>query len=223
MRYNDFEKAFSSVRMRRYLYACSGNKNKAMQIYRYNVQLCEQFYGALNLFEVVLRNAINSHYIIQFSDPNWIKTQLGKGGLLEHSPQNAKTQTLINNLVTSGRYSNDRLVSGVTFGFWPYLFTKLPFRAGGQTLLRIFPGRITGTNQRTVYNELQQIKNFRNRIAHHEPVCFDKLGTINLDNARENYQLLLKYIRFLGYNPVELFWGMNINPGSIIDKIERLK
>lgn len=147
---------------------------------------------------------------------------MAAGGFLEHAPQNTKTQQLISNLTANGTYTNDRIVSGVSFGFWPYMFTRLPFRLGGQSLLRIFPNRATGTNQRTIYNELQQIKNFRNRIAHHEPVCFDVAGNINTTYACDNYQLILKYVRFFGYNPQELFYGMSTKPDSVISAIDTL-
>lgn len=222
MRYDEYEIALSPARLNRYMVACRGNKARALQLYRYNVKLCEQFYGILNVFEVILRNAIDNHYKHQYSDSNWIRTQMAAGGFLEHAPQNTKTQQLISNLTANGTYTNDRIVSGVSFGFWPYMFTRLPFRLGGQSLLRIFPNRATGTNQRTIYNELQQIKNFRNRIAHHEPVCFDVAGNINTTYACDNYQLILKYVRFFGYNPQELFYGMSTKPDSVISAIDTL-
>lgn len=222
MRYNKFEIALSPARLNRYVTACNGNKARALQLYRYNVKLCERLYGILNVFEVILRNAIDNHYKNQYCDPNRIKTQLAAGGFLEHAPQNTKAQLLISNLTVKGTYTNDRIVSGVSFGFWPYMFTRIPFRLGGQSLLRIFPNRTTGTNQRTIYNELQQIKNFRNRIAHYEPVCFDVTGNINTVYACDNYHLILKYVSFFGYNPQELFYGMNTNPESIISAIDTL-
>ena len=68
--------------MRKYQNACAGDKRKTMQLYRYNLRLCQRFYGALNLFEVMLRNAINEHYAAYFSDPDWIVNQADTGKLL---------------------------------------------------------------------------------------------------------------------------------------------
>jgi len=41
----------------------------------YNLRLCQRFYGVLNLFEVILRNAVNEHYMAYYSDSDWIVNQ----------------------------------------------------------------------------------------------------------------------------------------------------
>lgn len=82
MDFKTSQKLYSVPRMRKYLIACAGNKQKAMQLYRYNIRLCQRFYGVLNLFEVMLRNAINVHYTAYYSDPDWIVNQADTGRLL---------------------------------------------------------------------------------------------------------------------------------------------
>lgn len=222
MKYSDYEKAFSPARLNKYLSACSGNTTKALTLYRYNVKLCQKFYGILNIFEVVLRNAINLHYQSVFNDQDWISSQLVAAKMLGSIPQKAEVERIIQTLRSKGKYSNDRLVSSVTFGFWTHLFTKQPFKLGGQNLLRIFPNRTKGMGQRVVFNELMQIKSFRNRIAHHEAICFDEFGNIDLTSTRTNYGLILKYTEFLGFPPTHLFYGIDILPDSTMKKIEDL-
>ena len=82
MKYKEYEKAFSAARLNKYLHACGGNTDKALQLYRLNIKLCQKLYGVLNVFEIVLRNAIHEHYKNFFSDSDWIKTQLSDGGML---------------------------------------------------------------------------------------------------------------------------------------------
>lgn len=165
MKYSEYEKAFSPACLNKYLVACGGNTAKALTLYRYNVKLCQKFYGILNIFEVVLRNAINAHYQSVFNDTEWVESQLQPGGMIENAPQKSEALRIIATLRQHGRYTNDRVVSSVSFGFWTHLFTRQPFRLGGQNLLRIFPNRTVGLGQRVVFNELQEIKTFRNRIA----------------------------------------------------------
>lgn len=179
------------------------------------------FYGLLNVFEVVLRNAINLHYQNYFDDVDWIRHQID-GGMLDTAPQKGEIQRSISTLERQGRYSNDRLVSSVTFGFWTYLFNRIPYRLGGMNLLQVFPNRTSGLAQRPIYNELQQIKAFRNRIAHHEAIVFNGEGDINLDFAEKNLILIKKYVDFLGYDPMRLFWGIGVRPYSLIKKIGKL-
>lgn len=223
MKYPEYEEAFSSARLNKYLVACSGNTIKALTLYRHNIKLCQKFYGILNIFEVVLRNAINAHYQRVFKDTDWVKNQMQLGGMIEHAPRKNEVLKITTTLRQNGRYTNDRVVSSVSFGFWTHLFTRQPYRLGGQNLLRIFPNRTAGLGQRAVFNELQEIKTFRNRIAHHEAICFDENGIIDMERTQSKYALILKYINFLGYQSSHLFYGIDILPDSTIAKIEALK
>ena len=98
MKYFEYERAFSQARLNKYYNACSGNTTKALTLYRYNIKLCQKFYGILNIFEIVLRNAINDHYKSVFSDSDWIKNQLRSGGMLEHIPQKSEVLRIIQDL-----------------------------------------------------------------------------------------------------------------------------
>ncbi len=220
MKYREYEVAFSPARLNKYLAACRGSICAALTLYRHNVKLCQKFYGILNCFEVVLRNAINEHYKSLFMDSDWIKNQMKSGGMLETHPQKDVVEKIINDLNKKGRYTNDRVVSSVTLGFWTYLFTKEPFRRGGKSLLKVFPGKTLGVGQRTIYNELQAIKAFRNRIAHHEAICFDVTGAKNIQQAKDNYSLVVKYIHFLGYQDNKLLYGLNTLPDNLFKKID---
>lgn len=222
MKYRDYEAAFSAARLNKYKNACGGNDNKALTLYRHNVKLCQKFYGVLNIFEIVLRNAINRHYTAYFNDADWIYHQLQQGGMLEHSPQQAKVQYDITAMANHGKYTPDKVVASVSFGFWTYMFTKVPFRLGGQSLLRIFPARQSGLGQKAIFKELQQIKMFRNRIAHHEPICFDGAGQKSMVYAHTNYALILRYISFLGYDKDALFFGVDVMPDGVMNKIVQL-
>lgn len=222
MKYNEYEKAFSSARLNKYKMACNGNNTKALTLYRHNIKLCQKFYGVLNIFEIILRNAIDQHYRNHFNDKDWICSQIQSNGMLEYSPHKQEVQKTISTLVRQGKYTHDRLVSSVTFGFWTYMFTKLPFKIGGQNLLQIFPNKTVGMGQKAIYKELMQIKAFRNKIAHHEAICFDAAGQKSMLSAQTNYEMILKYIEFLGYSKTHLFVGLDVLPDSIMNKISKL-
>ena len=222
MNYLDYEKAFSEARLTKYKRACGGDNQKALILYRYNIKLCQKLYGVLNVFEVVLRNAIDVHYRFVFKDPDWIRSQLKTGGMLEFSPQKDKTLELVSTLVRQKKYTHDRLVSSVTFGFWTYMFNRIPYRIGGQSLLTIFLAKDHGLNQKTIFKELTQIKNFRNKIAHHEAICFDADGNKNIADVWMHYQLILKYLRFLGYTENQLLAGLDVLPYTTLKKFQEL-
>lgn len=222
MRYKEYEVAFSPARLNRYKAACGGDTRKAMTLYRYNVKLCQKYYAVLNIFEIILRNAIDRHYRAFFNDPNWIEHQLLPGGILASSPQKAEVLKHIQTLIKKGKLTPDKVVAAQSFGFWTYMFNKIPFNAGGKNLLDIFSNKKIGLGQKTVYNELQIIKQFRNRIAHHEPICFDSLGNRNMSYVQTNHQLILDYISFLGYSDSQLLYGYDVQTDELINKIMNL-
>lgn len=205
--------------MGKYSKACSGNKLKTMQLYRYNLRLCQRFYGVLNLLEVILRNAVNEHYIKYYSDSDWIVNQAKKGKLLAHHIDEIKQTEA--DYKKRGIYNNDKMVSALTFGFWTYLFTKKNYRLGGKTLLKIFPNKAKGKNQADIYLDLTHIREFRNRIAHHEPICFDGNGNISTAFARRHYKLIFDYIDYFGQQPSNVLqWAEK--PDEILNMIDRM-
>lgn len=222
MTYNDYELAFSVARLTKYKAACNGDNFRALTLYRHNIKLCQKFYGVLNVFEIILRNAIDRHYRMHFNDNDWISSQLKDGGMLANYPRKAEIQKTILALVRQGKYTHDRLVSSVTFGFWTYLFTKIPFRVGGQSLLQIFPNKTVGLGQKAIYKELIQIKDFRNKIAHHEAICFNAVGQKSMVSAQTHYAMILKYVEFLGYSKDHIFFGMDVIPETTMTKIQNL-
>ena len=219
MNFSEFDKAISLPRLGKYLRASKGNKNLALRLYRYNIKLCQRFYGILSIFEVVFRNAINDHMKKQLSDPNWLATQGKKGFLSKYR----NTITIEHKkLIKSKKYSNDRLLSTMSFGVWTYLFTRRCYNNSGKTLLRIFQAKPFGLNQNHIYNELNEIRIFRNRIAHHEPLCFDSNGNIDLTQSEKIQGLVLDYLSYLGYEPNKILYGIE-RPNSVLEKINRLK
>lgn len=76
------------------------------------------------------------------------------------------------------RPSADDVVSSLTFGFWSSLIDKNPTIAWASILGDVFPKHrasapqqwSNGNQQKRVCYRLQLVRDFRNRIAHHEPI-----------------------------------------------------
>ena len=220
MDFKTSQKLYSVPRMRKYLNACVGDKRKTMQLYRYNLRLCQRFYGTLNLFEVMLRNAINEHYAAYYSDSDWIVNQADTGKLLEYNKDEIRQKEA--GYRRRGIYNNDKMVASLTMGFWTKLFSKKRYKRGGKTLLQIFPNKRKGKNQTDIYKDLTHIREFRNRIAHHEPICFDGSGNISTVFARRHYQLICEYVSYMGQQPDNVIqWAEK--PDGVLDKIDGIK
>lgn len=227
MDYSKFEEALSVPRLSKYLTTCEGNKKKAMKLYRLNVCLSQSFYSILGLFEIAFRNAIDNHYKRTLSDNEWLINSTSPAGIFSdpifsrgHFETRRKIKSARRELLKP--YTHDRLVAALSFGFWVKLFDKIQFRVGGKTLHQIFVNRPTGTNQKTIYKSLCKLRDFRNQIAHHEPICFNERHEKDLSYANEHYELLFKITHWLGYNPKKLFNRLN-DVSKIFRKINRIK
>lgn len=101
------------------------------------------------------------------------------------------------------------------FGFWRFLFAKPQFYAAGQSLLKIFPNKPTSTptfqyNQTYVFKELGEINKFRNRIAHHEPICFQHgSNAIASTYVNLNYDTIQNLFNWLNINGSDLLYGLD--------------
>ena len=131
----------------------------------------------------------------------------------------ADIQKTQNSYTAMGVYNNDKMVASFTFGFWTYLFTKRNYRVGGKTLLKIFPNKAHGLKQSDIYRELTAIREFRNRIAHHEPICFNAARTIDTTYARSHYNLIRTYIGYMGFDPDSVLRAVE-KPDSILNMID---
>ena len=218
MTFSEAQILFSQARMQKYLRACNGDKRKAMQLYHYNACLSQAFFGVVSMFEVVLRNAINEHYLTTLG-ADWIIRQAIPGGLLEHEASEVQSTQIA--YAKEGVYSHDKMVGSFTFGFWTYLFTKHNYKVGGKTLLQIFPNRIKGTTQKMVYADITSIREFRNRIAHHEPICFDAHGTIDTTYMEKHYALICQYLHYIGVKETDVF-ALITRPENWIKKVKTL-
>ena len=198
MKYDECLQVLSPARLNKYAQASGNEKAKTLRLYQYNIKLSQRFYGVIGMFEIMLRNAINAHYKQYFNDDNWIINQARPNGLLE---QEASEIVRIQRTYTNmGVYNNDKMVASFTFGFWTYLFTRRNYRIGGKTLLQIFPNKAHGLKQTDIYKQLTAIREFRNRIAHHEPICFNATRAIDTKYAKEHYELIRTYIEYMGFD-----------------------
>lgn len=219
MKYNELTTLLSEARISKYNYVTHGNKARTIQLYHHNLKLSQRLFGVIGMFEVALRNAIYNHYRNSFNDAEWITEQAAPGKLLEY--ESDEVQRIKNDFMRKGTYSADKMVASFSFGFWTYLFTRRNYKVGGKTLLQIFPNRIKGLKQTDVYNDLTQIREFRNRIAHHEPICFNANCSLDTAYAYRLYTLIRTYLEYMGYDADKVLKIVE-KPDSVLRDIDCL-
>ena len=216
MQFAEFERIMSQPRMGRYVRACGGNTRKAMTLYRKNLKLSQELFTVVSCFEVALRNAIDGHYS-SISGRNWLRDSLSRGGMFDDVRCRTTAQIIRSALKRLGSsYTHYKLLAEMDFGFWRYLFAKPQYREGGKTLLRVFPAKPRSTpsiqyNHTYVFNQLGEINKLRNRIAHHESICFSGPGSPvkNTFYARRHYNLILELFQWLTIDEAALLYGID--------------
>ena len=227
MKFSDFEHIMSVPRMARYANACGGNTRKAMTLYRLNLRLSQELFTVISCFEVSLRNRVCNHYMPLLGN-DWLRDTAIPGGVFDNR-NTSRTQWLINDAVRklSVHYTHYKLMAVMDFGFWRYLFAGPQFRAAGQTLLAVFPAKPASTpaiqyNHSFVFNQLGLINDLRNRIAHHEPICFSPGSQVkDTAYARQHYGLILQLFQWMQIDEAALLYGID-HISDICNQIDAL-
>jgi len=59
------------------------------------------------------------------------------------------------------------------FGFWTSLFEPHHYRLINGVIIQCFANKPRNVNRTTIATSLNKIRDFRNRVYHNEPICFN--------------------------------------------------
>lgn len=173
---NPIREALSRPRMRTYEQAAKGDIELALQLYAWNAQLSAALLVPLHICEVVIRNSV----------AETLEKVYGKEWHINNSFERSLNQD-IKRLLNKGMdkagngASVDKLVPELSFSFWQKIFTKrFDQRLWNKHLLSAFPqinSRLSIHELRNnLFDDLEDIKELRNRIAHHEPIFYRRIS-----------------------------------------------
>ncbi|MFI3263154.1 MAG: Abi family protein [Rikenellaceae bacterium] len=239
MNSNKLQLALSYQRTSRYIVSCNNNAKLAKILYTLNSYLSVSIFRIIGIFEVTFRNSIDNLYIKEHGN-NWLRDAVNDGGMFDID-RCLSSKNVVLNLIDKLEKEQSRsakrnvksikhcdLVSKLEFGFWKYQFAQPQFNAGGNILLRIFKNKPSSTkeikyNQKYFYEHLDTLNRLRNRIAHHEPLCFRcNKSIIDINEALENVQKIYTLTGYLGYDKNELY-GECKDLDYVIRKIMQLQ
>jgi hypothetical protein len=188
----------STPRFQVYLTKTGNDFDKAIQLYKSNIELSESFYPILSVLEISLRNAINQKLTEHFNDPFWFKNSLP----IDFLPfVSEATQKLIRQRKT---ITADKIVAELNFGFWNRLFSRNYTAILWKPLRVIFQNTPKKQRQRdTIADSLYRIRTLRNRIYHYEPI----FG--NLQEIDEIHTEMLTFLNWLDKDLPNLISDIN--------------
>lgn len=167
-------------RLHVYLHAASGNLDDALDLYDWNAAVAAACLRDVGHFEVLIRNryaAVLTHHY-----PDWTFPSNAMWSIEAGIPQTRTKQRKLNqgsaNMVRKARNkttppSAGHTIANLQFGFWMML-TAAPREVTIWTpmLSPSFPGRSRGY----VHDRMEKLNDFRNRLAHWEPVFSTTTG-----------------------------------------------
>ena len=226
MTYKQFEHIVSARRMERYLIASYGDTKKARRLYKLNMRLACEMFIIVSGFEIALRNAIHSNVAGRFGE-DWLGRSVRRGGIFYALPPKAKRNIIstAKKLKENNKYDSDQMVASMEFGTWKYMFSKIQYEATGQCLLKIFPLKPKSTKEqhydrKFFFNELDHVNSLRNRLAHHEPICFTHNNDeVDLSYAKSEYERIMKLFMWMDIDSKSLFGSID-KVQSILSQIE---
>lgn len=164
----------SRPRFATYLGATNGNDLTAMRLYHWNAMISAAFLFPLHIFEICVRNAAANAIERFYASPNWPWSNAFAMSLPSvprphfsprHELQNARSRH-----ATTGK-----IIADVRFAFWVSIFTaRHDGRLWNRGLKTEFPNlpatmSIAAARLR-IHDATVQVRELRNRIAHHEPI-----------------------------------------------------
>ncbi len=135
-----FDIAIAWPRFSRYDTACRRNKVKALKLYRANITLSQKMYALIGVFEIVLRNSIDRHFM-GLKGNRWLEDAVQPGGYLDVSEGCEDSFHVVQEVLQKLgiEYTHDGLIAKLTFGFWTYQFAKKHMLLPGIHCWKYFP------------------------------------------------------------------------------------
>lgn len=205
MKYKQLEGLVSQPRLERYLIACEGSKVRAQKLYKANLRVAEAFYPILNLFEVILRNQIDRKLCDYFNDKDWIIKE--KKGFMNHQSLKKSRFYLRNQIQKTERKLRrkktkvvvGKVIAEQPLGFWTSFFEPHHYKLIKGTIIGCFPHKPAAINRSAIHIKLQQIREFRNRVYHNEPICFEQ-NHISFEEAKAVKMEMYNILSWMGNN-----------------------
>lgn len=198
---DNLKSSLSSERLQPYLAQSNNDLSKAIELYKYNLQISAALFEIIAIFEVVLRNSINKGLCSYYGN-EWFKDKKFWSFLDSTTvdyKKDGKTlaQKIDEKIEILSKQSLEKVIAEQNLHFWESIlhkrFEKLGFWKVSIDL--IFPNMPANQKISSVKNQVNHIRNVRNRIAHHEQIIF-KTKQSNFYNIKDTYEKIVTITRY---------------------------
>jgi hypothetical protein len=148
-----------------YVTAAGGDDERALELYEWSARMASAAFETVAHLEVLVRNSIDGALAEHTNEQ-----QCGIPWFLRRPPMNEESEAVIatvrDRLRPLGRDTRHQIIAGLSFGFWAGMLGRKYEDLWRTSIRHAFPA--SGGSRKTVSNELEAIRKFRNRLAHHD-------------------------------------------------------
>jgi hypothetical protein len=132
---------------------------------------------------------VNHQVSLHFSNPNWIIME--KNGFMNH-PSLIKSKFFLKSSIIKaentirkkdGVVTAGKIIAEQSFGFWTSLFESHHYKLIGGVVINCFPNKPNHVSRNILNQKLNRIREFRNRVYHNEPICFNFPANFLISNV----------------------------------------
>ncbi|KFI62073.1 hypothetical protein [Bifidobacterium cuniculi] len=159
----------TAVRLAEYLNEVDGDPSRALELYMWNSRMSAECFILIGHLEILLRNSIDEVLQLYYHDKErgipWF-LQLGT----DLSTEDRESIQRVREELRKRRKpdSRDRIIAGLTFGFWSHMFNTQHDELWKLCLYRVFRnGENPKITRKEVAALVEQLRLTRNRVAHH--------------------------------------------------------
>jgi len=171
MDWQQMQKYFSHARVDRYKSRRNGDLYLAAADYSRNIRLAEAMVPMLNVLEITLRNRMHARLTSAYGRDDWWVAWEGDATFSRalKSVDDARAKLISRREAVTA----DKVLAELTFGFWCSLFNAHYQDTLWKDLRLAFPRCPKDQRKRsTISRALNQIRDLRNRVFHHEPLLW---------------------------------------------------
>lgn len=162
------QQLLSAPRLGPYLREANGDLHDSLALYQWGSRVAASAFELIGHFEVLLRNALDEQLCQHFNERErgipWFLMPMptGKGDAIEDKITEARDRIRHENK----QETRDQIIAGLEFGFWQGLLSSKHDTLWRECLHLAFP--YSAGSRREVAADIDAIRKFRNRIAHHD-------------------------------------------------------
>lgn len=178
------EQWLSGPRFNTYLAAGGGDRQRALDLYEWNVAVAAAIQHDLAHLEVAIRNTYDAALVARQAGPlHWTEDPLAyfpvtirraNNGQRYDENERPRDQLAAARRSAGRTAPTGKIVAELMFGFWRYL--TITGRANTLWMPYLRHGFVSGTSRPAIDDPMGRLHRLRNRVAHHEPLLTQKLA-----------------------------------------------